>query len=298
MGALKGCEDKWNFTAKGKGMTVTVSMMGGLGNQMFQYAAGRSLSLRLNTPLILDCGWYDQNFDRTGLTPYIMSLDTFNIDANIRSNKAYTVRANRLISRVLPLTRFVLEHDLSANKLLEMSTSSRRIRLIGYWQNVDYFRTFSGRIRQDFALREGLDGQAALLQSRLGREDCIGVHIRLGDLAHLNRYAVSLEYLRRAVGTVRERALSTSVLLFSDNPEWCEENLAESLDAEVVTGNWSDAVDLFLYSQCTHHVMSDSTFSWWGTWLGESDRQVVVAPSNWWDPGHPPPGSPNHWIYL
>lgn len=133
-------------------------------------------------------------------------------------------------------------------------------------------------------LKTALPIDAAVLIAEMENQPFVGVHFRLGDKALLlqhQRYAASPEYLRKGLSVIREESGAEKVLLFSDDPDYCKAFLAKELEAVVIDGSWNESIELQLFSKCRHHVISDSTFSWWGAWLGAKEDQIVVAPKTW-----------------
>jgi hypothetical protein len=159
------------------------------------------------------------------------------------------------------------------------------VLLIGYWQSEDYFLDVHAAIRRELRFRSGLAPGYAGFESLATKPSSVAVHVRRGDYVSdattsAVHGALGPDYYRRALAFVAERVQEPEYLAFSDDPEWVERELAAKLSLTVVSGGDAHQ-DLQLMSLCTHHVIANSSFSWWGAWLGEQDGSVVVAPAGW-----------------
>ena len=272
---------------------VIVRLTGGLGNQMFQYAAARAVADRLGVELLLDTRAFAHTLALRRYTRRAFALAPFKLRArlaNAQELRAWPVWMAEIGLR-LPLARPLLPrwHFESAITYdAAVRTLRAPVSLVGYWQSERYFIEVADRIRADFTLEQPLAGaNAELLElARSGRS--VGVHVRRGDFASLDNAArthglCSLDYYRRAVEAVGKRCPHCRFLVFSDDPAWARAELPLDATAVFVTGNLeSPECDLALMSACTHHIIANSSFSWWAAWLGHSADQVVIAPTPWY----------------
>jgi hypothetical protein len=272
---------------------VIVRLLGGLGNQMFQYAAGRALADRLGAELLLDTRSLDHALARNPYTRRAYALEPFNVRARLATAAdlecwpVWVVEIGLRLRFVRPLFRrwrfeSGIAYDASVLALREP------VCLIGYWQSERYFVEIAGGIRADFTLRQPLaDANAELLElARSGLS--VGLHVRRGDFVNLNDAAqvhglCSIDYYRRAIGLVRARSPECHFLVFSDDPQWARAELPLGPTAIFVTGNAeTPEQDLALMRACKHHIIANSSFSWWAGWLGYSPEQIVIAPAPWY----------------
>ncbi len=276
---------------------IVTRLSGGIGNQLFQYAAGRSLASRLGTALVLDSSWIR---GRHGGLPGAVrryELACFDLDARL-------VRAER-VARLPPRTRvgFKLRPWLPSlgrptlHVLIEEARTEPDARffsapddtyLNGLWHSERYFEAHADEVRARLAFVPPLEGTNAELARRIEAAVSVALHVRRGDYVtepETRAVAGVLDerWYRRALDVVAARAGDAEVFVFSDEPEWCRANLDLGRPATFVTGNAGPAAfeDLRLMSRCRHHVIANSTFSWWGAWLGERPGSVVVAPEPW-----------------
>lgn len=260
---------------------------------MFQYAAGRALADRLGAELLLDTRALEHALARNVYTRRAYALSPFTLrarlatPADLREWPLWVAEIGMRLRLVRPLFRrwhfeFAITYDPTLRKLQEP------VCLVGYWQSERYFTDSAERIRADFALLQPLRDANARLLGLAGSANSVGLHVRRGDFARLPDAArvhglCSIDYYRRAIELVRDRCPECHFLVFSDDPEWARAQLPLDASAVFVTGNESSPeCDLALMSACKHHIIANSSFSWWAAWLGYSPEQFVIAPTPWY----------------
>lgn len=270
---------------------VIARIEGGLGNQLFQYAAARSLADRLGCDLALDLRGLDENGDR----PF--QLDLYNIRASVASPQQlqslpdwHSSRWGRIRSRFSQIAPAFASFpvfwprsfafDQRFDKIL------RPVYLVGYWQSEKYFTWNRERLLEDIQLVAPLP--VGPLMNEIHSTNSVALHIRRGD--YVNNLAAAqfhglcdMDYYQTAVSAMKARFPDIHVFVFSDEPDWAKSNLILEVPTHFVDANSMDKghIDLELMRHCKHHVIANSSFSWWGSWLGESDHQVVYAPKGW-----------------
>ncbi len=275
----------------------------GLGNQMFEYACARALSLRFGCPLQLDIS------DCGSKTPY--GLGVFNVTgqfATAETVKLMRKRRNQLVRIVYLFTKIDIRR-YSRYYFLESAHRPDPASLVtdpvnkdyyieGYWQSQNYFADAQNAIRRDFTLREPLSGQNAEIEAAMRTGNSVSLHIRRGDYfsvpKHRKTFGVPLdEYARRAMRFIAERVENPHFYVFSDELDWVREHVRFEHPATFVDHNNRATAycDLVLMSRCKHHIIANSTFSWWGAWLGDHPGKIVTAPQPWFlNPARIPPG--------
>lgn len=274
---------------------VLVRLTGGLGNQLFQYAAARRLALVRETELVLDTGWFSHEAaGYPAARPYelrhlelparVVSLPPATI---LRWERGLAARVGRWPGRRIRLPVIRQSDDWSGLDKRVVDAPADVV-LDGYWQNEDYFRDVAETIRAELTLPAAPEPRFAQLLKAIGSSEAIAVHVRRGDYVTVPQVAevhgaLELGYYRQAVRLVAGRAGSdTHVFVFSDDPEWVEDHLAFDLPTtHIGRPGFSPASELRLMASCRHHVVANSSYSWWGAWLGERPGQVVVAPARW-----------------
>lgn len=272
---------------------IIVKLMGGLGNQMFQYAAARRLSYVSRVPLKLDLGWF--RTASPGTTPRQYALHPFNIVEQFASDEEVRRFASgcrplwALFSRFMPVRgRYLKEKHYHFDPL--MLAPRQDGYLDGYWQSERYFSDVRDIICSDFKVREqALGMNRSLAELLLDPEVCgVSLHVRRGDYiscpsASRMHGSCAPEYYARAVEMIAGKTRRPHFFIFSDEPQWVSDNFPLEHPCTIVQHNDTDHAheDLRLMSLCKHHIIANSSFSWWGAWLCQNPDKIVVAPRTW-----------------
>jgi hypothetical protein len=273
---------------------VISHIIGGLGNQMFQYAAGRALSIERGVPLHLDT----QDFEGYTLHNGFELYRLFNINSQIANDsdlrKVLGWRSFSPLRRKLFHKKYL---KFRGGNLFVDSLSSERFRfsempdkcyLMGNWQSERYFAHLADTIRADFSFKAKTSIQNAELIELIGKVNAVSLHVRRGDIA-ANPLSLavhglcSLEYYRKAVEYVVTKFTNPTFMVFSDDISWVQENLHIDYPCYYIDHNKGveSYNDMRLMSLCRHHIIANSSFSWWGAWLNPSVEKIVVAPRRW-----------------
>ncbi|MBO0215434.1 alpha-1,2-fucosyltransferase [Vibrio sp. Vb2880] len=267
---------------------VIVKITGGLGNQLFQYATGKALAKKLSCELALDLSFYPTQ----KLRKY--ELDKFNIKARIATTKEISLAGggNDVVSRLMRkfgLTSVIFPQYIKERESIKYVEKIDQCKsgafLDGYWQNPRYFSQIKVELVQEFTPKTSLSAPALIWKERIAQSSTpVSLHVRRGDYidnAHTNSVhgTCGLDYYRSAVNKVLDTAENPTFYVFSDDIDWCKENLG-SLGVFVYIDDTQSAIDdLMLMSFCHHHIIANSTFSWWAAWLGNDG--LTIAPQNW-----------------
>lgn len=293
---------------------IRVILRGGLGNQMFQYAAGLALSRRYRTPLVLDATYLNDHFPRPQFTYRTYDLDVFTLPP--------TFTALSKISAAAPVPGLWLGLDLSlvkARDILGMQKLVREARsyqfdprvgaaggdvaLWGFWQTPKYFGGIEGEVRRAFRFRDPMTGEALRISADIQKTNSVLLHVRRADYL-MPKYAkvygaTDLGYYRRAVSYVAGKVANPRFFVFSDDIAWCRENIKLEFPTEYVDAASSGpkaSFHLHLMSLCRHNIVTNSSFSWWGAWLNENPGKIIVAPERWEVSDYPLDIIPDGWI--
>lgn len=272
---------------------------GGLGNQMFQYAAGAALATRLGVPLALDprpAAAKDQGdlreiFKLPLVTPNHLPPD--------RDRRPVAYALWRKLGRTPVLRR---EDGLGFNAAFDHWGDGSYLH--GYWQCERYFTPITNRLRSDFIMTPPMSPQNAEMAKRIAEGTSVALHVRRGDYVALGASAVCDQaYYDAALQTVTEDLQGIlRVFVFSDDPCWARDNLSVPFEKTVVDLNGRDTAheDMRLMSLCTHNVIANSTFSWWSAWLNANPDKRVAAPAKWFgnDHQHNPDILPESWLRI
>lgn len=275
---------------------IIVKLQGGLGNQMFQYAVGRHLALLTGTELKLDAiSFQDELEQNITLTPRKYGLNCFNIRAAFaapeeidwfkkyrRKDGSVWFLYNRLFADE---TKYAKGRFHFEPKILKLRPP---VYLDGWWNTEKYFKDIRPVILKDFTVLNPLSDKNKETAERIRASESVSIHVRRGDYAsdpETNRIWGTLgnEYYGRAVKIIRDKVNDPKFFVFSDDVGWVKNNLRLPAETTYVDWNngWAAGEDLRLMYLCKHHIIANSTFSWWGAWLSENKDKIVIAPARW-----------------
>lgn len=273
---------------------LIIRLKGGLGNQMFQYAFGRALSIRRHEPLFLDVSIFGNEPKIDTKRHY--SLGAYGIQAEIANPIAtapfktkFSIFMRKVKRRLLRLNDFTYHPSLAHSKAPYLE---------GFWNNEKYFKEISEVIHHDFALKNKLGGGAEKIASEIikaklsGTKKTVSMHIRRGDYIS-NPYAseqhnvLTIDYYYNALGYLTSKIPKENIkiYIFSDDTPWVKENLIlAGYETEYVSSHsahMQDYEEMHLMSLCDHNIIANSSFSWWGAWLNRNPEKIVIAPKKW-----------------
>ena len=259
---------------------IIVRLSDGLGNQMFQYAMGLALARRRGVPLRLDPSAYQRDPKRR------FALDRLQVEANFVSAEEAAAVLIRPHDRGHPWwdQPVVVEpHFHYAENIWEVPTACY---LVGYWQSERYFAAVAAELRERFVPPAPLEGRRAELAAEIAAVSSVALHFRRGDYVNDPRVSrlhgiCSVDYYRAAILHVAARVPNPVFFVFSDEIEWVRHNLRLAFPMRLVDHGGEAVEDLRLMSLCRHHILANSSFGWWGAWLGRHDGQQVCAPHRW-----------------
>jgi len=278
---------------------IIVKLSGGLGNQMFQYVAGRSLANRLKTNIYLNLSFYRQSFTSDKVTPREYELDCFKLEATILSDFQL-----KIIHYLTKLNLLKIYHESGLDYNSDFTSQRGNLVIDGYWQSEKYFSNISTSVRNDFDFKHALNKGAAINLAEINKSNSISAHIRRSDYvsntnANKTHGLCSVDYYQKAIKYIAAKTIKPHIFIFSDDIPWCRENLHFPHPTTYISNNknWED---LKLMSACKHNVIANSSFSWWGAWLNENKNKLVIAPSKWFADIqiNPKDRFPKDWILL
>ncbi|NDW18397.1 alpha-1,2-fucosyltransferase [Dysgonomonas sp. 216] len=273
---------------------VSLLLTGGLGNQMFQYAAARALSIKLNTDVSIDLYSFKKEthatYRRYELDIFAMSVETKSPVFNKMVYKAipFLLRSEGGKKIVKKLNVF---HDLNHAAIAydtEFENLSGNVLMMGYFQNERYFDGIKDVLLSDFRFREELNDKNKSLALKIADTNSVSVHVRRGDYLtpHVgNLNLLDKGYYSEAINTIKEKIINPEFVVFSDDIEWVRQNL-DLPSGNVTFVDWNKGTDSYkdmqLMSLCKHNIIANSSFSWWGAWLNRNPEKMVVAPKQWY----------------
>jgi hypothetical protein len=282
-----------------------VRLSGGLGNQLFQYAAARSMALDTGAELLLDTSSFPTDPQRRRY-----ALERFPLRATRRDLHGWRagVAAAPGLWRLLRATggtprvggtRFLFDRLRGEDHRLRGAAAETV--LIGYWQDEAHFARHAQTLRRELDPSANFAPSTRSLGDDLSATCTLGVHVRRGDFARPDspHGSASKAYFRAAYRTVSAAAAIDRTVVFSDDPAWASDALPAEARAEVVPRDpdRGDDEDLWLLSRCRHVVTSNSSWSWWAAWLAERPDTLIACPERWYRPvaGPIPHPAPSRW---
>lgn len=264
---------------------IITRLIGGLGNQLFQYAAARRLAHVHGVPLKLDI----TAFETYTLQAY--SLQHFNLNATVAApddlkpyRRTLRGRTSRRLQRYLPVgwRRWVVEPHVHFAP--EIVNAGADVYLEGHWQSEKYFADIASLLRDEIQVMTPAQGLDSEFARRI--EDCaaVAMHLRRGDYVNNTTHGLcSMQYYAEGIRRVRAVESGAHFFVFSDDGRWAREAFANNGAVTVVGHNGADKnyEDFRLMSMCRHHIIANSTFSWWAAWLASWPGKMVIAPRTW-----------------
>ena len=287
---------------------VITRLSGGIGNQLFQYAAGRMLALKNNDVLKLDIAGYTDPRTLFSDYPRAYTLQHYNIKAQIATPEeirkikypyGFISKLKRAFNKKI-LRKFYRDYHP------EIFSWKGDVYLDGFFQSEKYFADSKNIILEDFRLTTPLSDVANKLKESITQaEDGISLHVRRGDIVSdpnnfVYHRGCSIEYYKKALEVLRPKLKSPHIFLFSDDIEWVKENIILDVPTTAIScPDLKDYEELYLMSQCKHNIISNSTFSWWAAWLNPNQNKMVISPDYWaTNPLYHPNIHPPTWIKI
>ena len=272
---------------------IAIRLIGGLGNQMFQYAAGRRAAYVNGVPLKLDIGGYK---NQTGITPRKYMLSIYNVQESFATEREINkLKKNNIIQRILkkiyPVSTkksYIREKDHNFDlDILKINDNSY---LEGYWGSEKYFKDIEEIIRNEFTFKNKPDPTNQKMISRINNCNSVSIHVRRGDYVKdekTNKYhgVCNLRYYLKSVAFIAKKIIKPQFFIFSDDPLWTKQNLHLKFPSIYVDHNVGRKgyEDMRLMSKCKHNIIANSSFSWWGAWLNNNKNKIVIAPKKWFN---------------
>ncbi len=275
-------------------------LWGGLGNQMYQYALAKKLSIiNGNLPIKFDLTYFD-NYYR----PY--ELNKLNVKAELASKEDIFLFDNGTLDKKLglliekipwirvkdyirkPFSYVYTEKNIRFDA--EVLKLKGKVYLKGYWNSYKYFEGIRDTLLKDFSFKAEMnDANKSMVNEITSSEKSVSLHIRRGDYLTTNgareyfRNPFKDGYYDRAISWIEKKLNNPEFFIFSDEPDWVKENMKLNHKTTIVDINSGEnsCWDLKLMSLCKHNIIANSTFSWWAAWLNQNQNKIVIAPKYW-----------------
>lgn len=284
-----------------------VRIIGGLGNQMFQYAFYESMKERDKFCSIDISGFDDYKLHNGFEIERIFNVNPLYADE--KKAKELMDCSNNIVSKIrrklfgVKRTYYKEKYFDYDSKLFNIE--EKNIYFDGYWQTEKYFKNVSNIIRENFKFKKELTDKNLDILSKILGSQSVSIHIRRGDY-YSNPTAYKIygnicekEYYSKAINLIKSKVENPQFYIFSDDIEWAKNNL--DLDnSNYIDWNKADNsyIDMQLMSNCKHNIIANSTFSWWGAWLNNNENKIVIAPNKWFNGKVTQDIIPENWMKI
>ncbi len=284
---------------------IVVRFTGGLGNQMFQFALGTHLAIKNKTELKIDTTLLlDRSQPHEIVTHRNLDIDILNVKLNLATQediwyfngRSFTNPMEKILNRIRWQFRkknLVIETERNFQaSILNLSDDKC---LVGAWQSEKYFKAIEPEIRKLYTFKEILTGRAAELGKQIQNTNSLCLQVRRGDYVTSPVYsktlgAMPIEYFQKSFELIKTKQSIEHIYIFSDDIQWCKENLKWPVATTYVEDEFPElkfGTYLHLMSLCKHFIIPNSSFGWWGAWLGNHKEKIVIAPKKWYkDPSY------------
>ena len=278
---------------------LIAKITGGIGNQLFQYAFVRSLSLKLNQKFKLDLSWYrdyhkfEKTNDPNAATKREYLLDKFNIKENLLNpvylNISYRLNNSPILNKIIKYPPF---RYFSYNTSTELEFNFNKIKsfnnvyLSGFWQKSDLFEEYKDLIKEEFTLKIKISEKNTILLNKIQSSSSVAIHIRRGDLlsrpvAVIEQPLSSDRYYYNAINKIKEKVENPELFVFSDDIDWVKNYCKFNMPTTFIDNDSPDYEHFKLMCNCKHQIIANSTFSWWTAWLNNYQEKIIISPK-WW----------------
>jgi hypothetical protein len=253
---------------------ITINLMGGLGNQMFQYALGRSVAETNDVKLYLDKAFLENR------TPGFV-----NVFRDYELDLFPNIIENTTDHSTINYTKVFEPHFHHAWGLTEAKLQpEQHVYLTGYWQSYKYFENIESIIRHDFSFPEIKETRTENLRQKIMSENSVMINVRRSDYLTDSLFEdLTMEYFNECIEKIEALVDQPTFYVFSDDIEWCKKNFTDEkffvVDKSYAGKKYIDYLNLM--SSCKHQIIPNSTFAWWAAWLNSNENKIVMYPSKW-----------------
>lgn len=267
---------------------IIVRVIGGLGNQIFQYAFYMYLKTKYN-----DVKADISDFERYKLHNGFMLQKVFGIELDIvnekeirnikdlafSTNKYYLAKArNKLLGKK---KSHIFENEFKFNIIKEL----RDVYLSGYWHNLKYIRNISNSLKDNLKFNISLNQVNKNILDNIQDFNSISIHVRRGDyLKNKNYNVLNSKYYLDAINNISKIIHKPIFYVFSDDMAWTKKNICGENVRYITENIGADSyIDMFLMKKCKHNIIANSTFSWWAAYLNNNPNKIVILPKTWYN---------------
>lgn len=269
---------------------VIVQLTGGLGNQLFQCAAGKSLALANRTSLKFDVDFFHrQDARHLDLKYFIFDLDVAS-DTEVSRLQPRGV-LEKMFQRTLPAYKRKSYREPYFHFDRNFFNAGQDVYLKGNWQSEKYFSRFDDQIRKDLIVKEEFVTDVKKMAEKFRMQSSVAVHVRRGDYLHpktLEYHGIlPKDYYNKAIEAMADKVSQPIFYFFSDDINWVQQNINLNYPHRFISGieTKSAIEDFYLMQSCQNNIIANSSFSWWAGWLNGNANKLVIAPKKWFNKG-------------
>lgn len=260
---------------------IIINLNSQLGNQMFQYALARKLQT-LGKKVKFDTRYYLQYPDHYALDVFPVTVDLASGNEIGKERDERRIYPARLRRKLFGKRQTIFSEVESRSLMYKPDVFQLKHGYVdGYWQTEKYFSDIRTILLKDFTFPPIDDGKNRELLERISQQNTVSIHIRRGDYAN-GFPMITPQYYENAISYFENKFNEVYFLVFSNDMDWAKNNLSfrqgEFIDWNTGKESWKD---MYLMTQCNHHIIANSSFSWWGAWLNTKQNKEVLAPDIW-----------------
>lgn len=269
-----------------------IKLMGGLGNQMFQYAFGKWL----NEPVLFDPFWYENEIKFKNLDFLKVDINNFNVNLQFASKEQIKecLQESGIARNINKIGRRLQIKILPSNRVYEkvinhyqpsLKTNKETVYYEGYYQSIKYFDDKKEELINDFTPKNQLSEENARILDNIASSNSVAISVRHANDYQQLGWALDEKFYIQAMQIIAERTENPHFYIFSDDIEWCKTFLKDT-KFNITFANSNDencgyACGIYLMSQCKHNIIANSTYSWWGAYLNNNPGKTVIMPKKW-----------------
>lgn len=288
---------------------IITRVIGGLGNQMFQYAAGLSLSIRNNTNHVLDINDFGDTYtlrkyelDAFDFNPVLAPINPTKLLRRYYSRPFWYLPIKHRSTAMRWLTGYTYFRETQANVMTSFFKLPSNCYLDGHWNSEIYFKDHQQLVRNAYTFSSIKDSSIKRYAALIGKCNSVSIHVRRTDYEtvskNLNLFGLcGTDYYESAMSYINSRIKNVVYFVFADDKQWAKNNIKPQKKCFYIEHSADNFEDMRLMSLCNHNIIANSTFSWWGAWLNPNKDKIVVAPKSWWKADHMNDQDvvPKHW---
>lgn len=260
---------------------IVVKLMGGMGNQMFQYAIGRNLSLKYNLPLKIDLSFLKSRNMGPNFVYRDYDLDLFNVEEDFDLNS---------VDQIFTINEPHFQYSENLlNSISNLLYNKINVLFDGYWQTPLYFKEFESQIREDFKFKNTIENAEDIVKemaSKINSSNSVMINVRRTDYLNNDFHGVfETDYIYKSVDIIKSKINNPEFFVFSDDIEWCKQNI-DLPNMTIVDHRYKGHkfnYYLQLMSSCKHFIIPNSSFAWWSAWLNTDNNKIVISPKKWFN---------------